>query len=483
MTTESGKLAVSITLAGRTWRIHHRYVLGFNPRAAGVIAEIFTALATLGALVYLLRSSLISGRTTLIHDNVLWRYPVYQHFAESLLHGHIPFWNPFSHGGEPFYPLLIQLKFLDPIVLLSIFAGAAFTTDLMILFAWDRLIQCIVIAVGTYVVLRPWADRTFTRVALIPVLGLSSYTLGAFRVHATVDLFIWVPLIAWLLLRVLYYRDYQWHNWLLLGGLIGVNWQSYFFAGPWVFLLFFFAGIALFRRDLLLRAFRDRRFVWKRVGAATAIVAAMIAPNVILMIERDDYLYPARMVDLSDESLTPLGGPDQYEGKRVAGGTGQGIIMPYKLIIYTGTFSSIWDFIQGIDPGGNEHISWSGWRDWGKPSEAYMYLGFLPWAVSLLGIVMGRHDLKRVWGFTTLAFALLMLGPAGGLHPALYFVFPPLWFVRHTHIFVPFFLFGMLYFYVLGLNYIGTAWGLPSGGRSRPIGPDSGGSRHEPPYC
>lgn len=455
MTTEPRKVAVSsCALGGATWRVCCRWVVSFNRQVALGAAEMLAAVATLGALIYLMRSSLITGRTTLIHDNVLWRYPVYQYFAENLLHGHYPFWNPFSHGGEPFYPLLAQLKLFDPIVLISVFAGFMFTNDLMILFAWDRLIQCVVVAVGTYVVLRPWAHRALTRLTLIPVLGLSSYTIGAFRVHASVDLFVWVPLITYFLLRIVYHHNYDWHNWLLLAALIGINWQSYFFAGVLVFLLFFLAAIALFRHDLVRRAVQDLAFTFKRGAAAGAIVVAMMVPNVVLMIEKGDYLYPARMVDLSDESLVPMGGPDQYEGRGTGAETGEGIIMPYKFIAYTGTFSTIWDFIQAIAPDGNEHVPWSGRRAWGKPSEAYIYLGFLPWAVALLGIVMGRHDLKRVWAFTTVAFALLMLGPAGGLHQVLYFVFPPLWFVRHTHIFVPFFLFGMLYFYVLGLDFL-----------------------------
>lgn len=458
MTTEPGKLAISGADGGRTWRIRYRWVFS-NHRIVRAGAEVLMAVATLGALIVLMRSSLITGQTTLIHDNVLWRYPVYQYFAESLLQRHYPFWNPFSHGGEPFYPLLAQLKFFDPIVLVSVFAGSVFTNDLMILFAWDRMVQCVVVAAGTYAVLRPWAKRVLTRLTLIPILGLSSYTLGGFRVHASVDLFVWVPLITFFLLRVLYHRDHHWHNWLMLAALIGINWQSYFFSGVWMFLLFFVTGLILFRRDLMRWAAHDLAVNWRRGLAAAVIVLAMMAPNTILLIEKGDYLYPARMVDLSDESLTPMGGPDQYEGK-MAGEIGQGIIMPYKLIVYTGTFSTVWDFIQAIAPDGNEHVRWAGRREWGKPSEAYIYLGFLPWVVALLGIVMGRHDLKGVWGLTTVAFALLMLGPAGALHPGLYFAFPPLWFVRHTHIFVPFFLFGMLYFYVLGLEYLVDAWTL-----------------------
>ncbi len=87
-----------------------------------------------------------------------------------------------------------------------------------------------------------------------------------------------------------------------------------------------------------------------------------------------------------------------------------------------------------------------------------MYIGLLPWAIALLGFVVGRHELKSIWLFVGSGFGLLMLGPAGGLHRILYYVYPPLWFTRHTHGFVFFFLFGVLYFYVLGFNHIFASW-------------------------
>ena len=120
--------------------------------------------------------------------------------------------------------------------------------------------------------------------------------------------------------------------------------------------------------------------------------------------------------------------------------------MSYNLIAFTGTFSSIWDFIQIIAPDGNKHIRWPGREGWGRPSEAYIYIGLLPWAIALLGLIAGRHDLKRVWLLILVCFALIMLGPPGGLHRLLYYIYPPMWFVRHTHTFVLFFTFALLYF-------------------------------------
>ena len=88
-----------------------------------------------------------------------------------------------------------------------------------------------------------------------------------------------------------------------------------------------------------------------------------------------------------------------------------------------------------------------------------MYLGLLPWAIAMLGLVAGRHDMKKLWLLILLCSGLLMLGPPGGLHRLLHYTYPPMWFVRHTHAFVLFFIFALLYFYILGFNHLFSSWG------------------------
>ncbi len=196
-----------------------------------------------------MRSLLISGETTLIHDNYYWVYPVFQFFSENLLHGQFPLWNPFSHGGEPFYPLLFQIRLLDPTTLLNIFLGRIFTDDLVMSYHWNRYLHSILFMSGIYFVLRPWAKHHIIRIALIPILIFSSLMLGSFRQDSIINQFVWTPWITFYLLKIVYYKDYRWCNWLFLSGLVGLNWQSYFFTGTFIFFLIFFVGMLLFKRD------------------------------------------------------------------------------------------------------------------------------------------------------------------------------------------------------------------------------------------
>ena len=421
------------------------------------IMEVITGTFAIAFLIYTLRPMLLLHETTFIHDHLYWGYPVFQFFAENIINGHFPLWNPFTHAGEPFYPMVLQLRLLEPITLLTIYIGKwLHNNDLVSLYNWVHFVQIIVMVFGIYVLFRTLAENIFIRISLIPILLYFSFMFSPFRQAAGIYQTFWVPYIVYFLLRIIYHKDYRWHNWFILGALIGVNWQSYYFSGIWIFFLFLSLGLLFFRRDLLRDLFKSDKIISK-IAVSFVIICAMMLPNIIVMLENDKYVFPARMIEPGYEKRPPLGQPQQYEGSSLP--EDHGILMPYSLITHTGTFSSIWDFIQIIYPDRNKFISGHSDKErWGTPSEAYMYIGLLPWAIALLGFVAGRHELKSIWLLIASGFGLLMLGPAGGLHRILYYIYPPLWFTRHTHGFVLFFLFAVLYFYVLGFNHIFSSW-------------------------
>ncbi len=417
--------------------------------------EILAWLSGISLLVCIMQQMLLSGESALIHDNIIWRYPIIQFFTDSLVNGQIPYWNPFTHGGEPFYPNLLIAHLLDPVLFVTIFFGKYFTNDVIMLFNWFQFLQSLIMLFGVYIVFRPLTERLFMRLTLVPILLFSSFMLVTFRIGGLSSMFVCAPYITFFLLRIIYHKDYKWNNWIILAGLIGLNWHSYRFSGIWVFMLFFVVGFVVFRRDLLRGLFKSRGILLKFI-VLIIIVSAMMLPNIAVMLEGDNFVYPARMLDVSNRSGTPILGPQQYEGKLSS--IVPVIRMPYNTVTQTGTFSTIWDFIQTISPEGNRHMGWSKVKYWGAPSEAYMYLGLLPFAIIILGMVAGEHDLKKIWMLITVGFGLLILGPSGGLHRILYYIYPPLWFIRHTHLFVLFFLFGLMYFYVLGINHIFSTW-------------------------
>jgi len=409
--------------------------------------ELVTGLASMFIIILMMRGALLTDQTTLSHDVLYWIYPWYQFASESLLQGRIPWWNPFTHGGEPFYPLLAQLRLLDPTTFVVLFVGIQFTPDLLTIFAWDRFVRTLVFCLGTYALLRPWAEHTLTRCSLFPILLFSSFHLSTLRQDAISSQFIWAPWIILLLFRIVSVQDLRWHNWVLLGGLIGLNWQSYFFTGISIFVLLFIIGTTLYQPQSLQTLVRTPG-VMVKLALTLGIAGAMCLPNIVLAMEQNRFVFPARMLDISTKHNLPIGGSQYWEPGIDALDEGS-IVMPYEHVMLTGTFSNFLDFIQIINPFGNRFISSTAW---GEASEAFMYFGLWVYAGAIWGVLAGQHPLKRVWLVIGIGFGLLMLGPDGGLHPLLYSVYPPLWFVRHTHAFSLFFSLAVLFFYTLGCN-------------------------------
>ncbi len=422
------------------------------------VIEITAGISGIAFLIYLFRGMLFLGETTFPHDHMYWGLPVFQFFAENLINGNLPLWDPFTHSGEPFYPIFIHLRLLEPITLLTIYLGHFFTGDSVTLYNWAHFMQNFVMVLGIYCFFRSLAKNILIRISLVPILLYSSFMLGPFRQAGLIYQFVWVPFIMYFLLRIIHYKDYRWHNWFVLAGLIGVNWQSYYFSGTWTFLFFFMMGLIFFRRDLLSELIQSPGFKSKLV-VALAIIVVMMAPNISLMLEQDNFVYPARMVTTVNSKMFPFGGASQFEGS--TSNKASAINMSYNLITRSGTFSQIWDYIQIISPDGNTHIKYPGKNIWGKPSEAYIYFGIMPWFIAVLGMIAGRHDLKKVWMLVAIGTGLVILGPAGELHRILYYLYPPLRFVRHTHALVLFLMFCFLYFYVLGCNHIYYTWRMP----------------------
>lgn len=402
---------------------------------------------SLGGLLWLMSPALFSSQSTFKHDTVFYGYPVYQFWAESLLEGRWPFWNPFSHGGEPFYPVPMMVRLLDPHSLVVLIMGSRLTDDLVTLFHWDLLTRGLIIGVGTYLLLRRWAEHHITRLLLIPVMLLSSYQLVSYRQIGISSQFIWVPWILLTLCQILESSDYRWRRWMLLGIFVGLNWQSYFFVGTWIAIPMFLAGIGLFTPQYLRTAWSAPWLVPKVLTAVT-VAGLLCAPSFVVFSEQGRWVFPSRMVDKEHSASDGRSGALTYEVKGTV--PDDSIVMSYSLVEETGTFSTPLDFVQLLIPFGS---GWVGNKwPWGSVSEATMYFGALVYVVALFGIVAGRHHLKRAWFMMLVIFGVLMLGPAGGLHRLLFPVYPPLWFLRHTHFLVLFFSISLLYFFVIGCN-------------------------------
>ena len=112
------------------------------------------------------------------------------------------------------------------------------------------------------------------------------------RQDGFLDQAIWIPYLTYFLLRIVYNRDYRWRNWLALAGFTGISWQSYMFAGTWIFLLFMLLGMVAFGRGPLVAVLRSEGFKPK-LAVALFIVLAMALPSLSLLPLQDEFVYLA----------------------------------------------------------------------------------------------------------------------------------------------------------------------------------------------
>lgn len=160
----------------------------------------------IGVLLYILRSILFKGNEIFVHDTLYW-YPLYQFFAENIIQGRFPYWNPYTHGGEPFFPAIhAGTRLLDPTTFIVILLGKIFKVNLLILFAWDLVVKCILSAIGTYILLRRWAEHRISQLSLIPILLFSSFTFISFRSNGLLFNFMWTPFIVYFLFEIIFFK-------------------------------------------------------------------------------------------------------------------------------------------------------------------------------------------------------------------------------------------------------------------------------------
>jgi hypothetical protein len=212
-----------------------------------------------------------------------------------------------------------------------------------------------------------------------------------------------------------------------------------------------------------------KRSVVPRAVVAAAILAVMFAPSLVLFRETDRFVFPPRVLDYDYEGRAPNQGPSQFEPRGEIKWS-RPLLYPYGLQAHVGSFGAPDDYIQMLAPLGNEYARPAG-RPWGKPSEAFIYIGLLPLALALLGMVAGRHSLRQIGLFVLAAIGLLALGHPALLHAALYWVFPPLWVCRNTHALVLFVVLPLLYFFVLGCERLISAGREGTFQSCRPEGP------------
>lgn len=418
--------------------------INFNVKAKPCSFEAATFVLVILAQLIPFKDLLFTGKHSIIHDNIYWHFPGFHFFAQNLLSGSWPIWNPYTNFGEPFYPIISHLRLYEPVSILATFIGALFTKDSLILFHWARYLESLLMLFGVYQVLRLFVQSTFARCLGIPTIFCSTMMVGSFIQDAIINQFMWAPWVIFYLLRIAFFNRNKTCDWLFMSICFGLNFQSYFFAGLSIFIFFFILSILVFDRHILLSLVRSQHFYY-RVFISIGILALMSGLNLFLYSQKSKLLITAHpQVKQKDQTEPTLiigsEDDDKYHFN-----------MNYDYIRESGTNAKILDFIYLVASMGRINPEASRLM---PLSEAFQYIGTLSWILALYGMVFVKNPLKPILLSTLFCMFLYNLGYLGGLQEIMFYIYPPSRLVRHTHTLTLFFQFIVILFSGLGLEMI-----------------------------
>jgi len=396
------------------------------------LGELFAWAACLATLLFLLHLELFHATFPLIEPNEFWKYSAFKYFAESLLSHHFPDWNPWSNGGETFFPTCFDLKLMD-LPTLNIFSVGLFTQNPLLIFNWDRLLQSIAAAAGCHLLLRRFSPSALGRITLVPLLLFSSVFFGILLAPAAGNFILWVPFAAYFAMRIIADGHHTWKNWLMFAAISGLTMQGDCYAGYAVFVLLSGLALFFFRRDVLLALIR-RPPPLLMLLSALLVFGLMCAPRAVQY--RAGFAYTQTRGPASQEVLS--GGP------RSSGNSGGETI----------SHSTPREYLQAFAPEGHPFF---GAQTGTLPApRPFLYIGLFPLLVTLYGAAYSRHPFKRPWLFLLFSFSLLCLGPEGGALDFLAPLFPPLATIERIRTLMPFITLALFALFALGLEELRT---------------------------
>ncbi|MBI5970590.1 MAG: hypothetical protein HY884_05500 [Deltaproteobacteria bacterium] len=374
------------------------------------------------ALYLYMERSIMLGKSTYVHDGILW-YGMFHYFVESLWSGFLPTWNPYVHGGEPFYYAWGILRLLDPVTLSVIVIAKFFNPPLFDLYHYNYIIRIVVTLAGIYLFYRRIFKRFLSLfVVMVVCLLLAESTLLSV---GNIDVFSWLPWMMYFLMRMLD-RSSK-YDVMAFAYLCGVVFgaSTYHWALPFYFIAVFLITLVLRQRKELRNVFtQDKRVVI----ISAALLAALSLPILSLMPERANIVPIAR--DYSRVEKKTQG---------IAGILGVDYEMMKKRDPQIGVGNP--DYLLGFLPYGRHY--------------EYPEISWAARILFVIGLLFGVHRFKWNFAALTVVMYILYIGPLKDirlLHQILYFSFPPLWLVRHFSMFEPFVFFAGIFFIGLGAD-------------------------------
>lgn len=389
----------------------------------------------------------LSGVYLPIHDNISWNYPVFIYYFSKLSEGYLPVYNFLTRFGDPFVPVAAQMRFWDPVQTVLGLAIWKLTISPAQAFTVFRYVISLIQLAGVYLFFRRYCPKLWMKLAFIPILLFGTMFFGSYRQDGFLNQFLWLPYIS-IYLRACVFdgTGTKWSH-FILGVLIGLSFQSYFFVITSLFVVAYL--LFSFLAGLEFKGLSRKTWKWQ-IGLVILPLIPAASLNLASFSYSKGWVFPARM------SWTPGHYPYYMtrENLNYLANTQQNLVVDSSNAAISGASAYIWDLVHIFVPNANGSFTEHAKTAFGAPSEAMIYLGLIAAAFGFWGIM--RSDSKLDWFFLNMLcfFYLLSLGDSAHLFTGLRSVYPLLNFVRNAHCLVMHIQFFFLYFILKGMREI-----------------------------
>lgn len=409
-------------------------------RAGGLLLEAAALASLLAGYLWIYRRVLFDHAEIFPSGDSIFWYGAFQHFVECLKNGSLALWNPYMHGGEPFFYVWGMTRLLDPVTLAVALVGAGTDLSILHLYHINYVVRVIVCFAGTYLCLARLLSFRLSRLVVFALVFLGSFN-GELYDIGRLDAYCWTP---WGILFLLRGLDGGGRRDLLgFAYVLGITMGASVYHG--VYPLFSYLLLAA------ILAFRSGRALWRWIAAdrrglllAALLFTGLCAPLFAIYPERAKIIPTLRASerDVSGERSGAIGVTYKVIEKGARKGVGLGIPSYLK----------------------DQLHSW----------PAFGLLFF--W-----GLLAGRHRLYVPFVVFFFLSYVMYMGPEDSLpgllrfvHRVLWHAFPPMTLVRHSVFFSPITFFAMAVMAGWGMDAIvswarsgapvrGTRWALAAG--------------------
>lgn len=355
---------------------------------------------------------LVSKEVIVSHDTLRF-YGIFGYFADSIINGHLPLWNPYMNCGEPFFLNIDVVRSWDPqtIFLILLLKFRLIKSTFLTLYQIDLFIRYLIFIIGGYCFFRYTLKHRISALIAFIVLAFSFVTSTYLRQHGFILV---VYLLPWILLfgiKMLEQRNIS--SYILFAVLLGLAIPAYNSMFLITFLLIF--------------------------GISVVLVKTADAGIINIMKDYKIIIFSILILILVSLRIIPL--MNYFNNYAVPKG---------RELIPGSTHSGHLDFMGLFLP--NYYID--NFYDRAGITEASLYIGLLPLVFVFLGIFYSNNKYKINFLAATVIIMFLMQGI---FYPLFNDIIPFFKMIRNMHTFCYFFLFCLCFFAGTGIDVIADA--------------------------